>query len=93
MVVEKLPFIETALSNNKFIRDFSIANHNELVWHRDKEDRLIMSIEYTDWSIQLDNDIPEIIKVDIPFLIKAGVYHRLVPGKLKPPKILVEKLF
>ncbi len=30
----------------------------ELVWHRDKEDRIVESVGDTDWMIQLDNDLP-----------------------------------
>ena len=73
-----LPFQETKLSDNTFIRVFSQdTDSGEYMWHRDREDRIIESIESTDWKIQLDNELPKVIdKVFIPM----GVYHRVIKG-------------
>jgi len=50
----------------------------DLMWHRDREDREIISILGTDWKIQLENELP----VDLNSLvkIKAGEWHRLIKG-------------
>ena len=50
----------------------------DLRWHRDREDREIISILKTDWKIQLENELP----VDLNSLvkIKAGEWHRLIKG-------------
>lgn len=58
----------------------STTQEEELVWHYDKEDRIVVSSEETDWMIQMDNELPKPIEKDIPFLIKEGVYHRLIKG-------------
>ena len=73
-----LPFQETKLSDNTFIRVFSQdTDSGEYMWHRDREDRIIESIESTDWKIQIDNELPKVIdKVFIPM----GVYHRVIKG-------------
>ena len=73
-----LPFQETKLSDNEFIRVFGQdTDSGEYMWHRDREDRIIESIESTDWKIQLDNELPKVIdKVFIPM----GVYHRVIKG-------------
>jgi hypothetical protein len=73
-----LPFQETKLSDNEFIRVFGQdTDSGEYMWHRDREDRIIESIESTDWKIQLDNELPKLIdKVFIPM----GVYHRVIKG-------------
>ena len=73
-----LPFQETKLSDNEFIRVFSQdTDSGEYMWHRDREDRIIESIESTDWKIQIDNELPKVIdKVFIPM----GVYHRVIKG-------------
>ena len=73
-----LPFQETKLGDNEFIRVFSQdTDSGELVWHRDREDRIIESIGETDWLIQIDNELPKVIdKVFIPM----GTYHRLIKG-------------
>lgn len=74
-----LPFQETKLSDNTFIREFSQnTDSGEMTWHRDREDRIIESTSETDWMIQIDNELPKKIegKVEIPM----GVYHRLIKG-------------
>ena len=73
-----LPFQETKLSDNEFIRVFGQdTDSGEYMWHRDREDRIIESIESTDWKIQIDNELPKVIdKVFIPM----GVYHRVIKG-------------
>lgn len=74
-----LPFQETKLSDNEFIRVFSQnTDSGEFMWHRDYEDRIIESINDTDWKIQIDNELP--IKIDGKVFIPKGVYHRLIKG-------------
>ena len=74
-----LPFKETKLSDNTFIREFKQdTDSGEMVWHRDREDRIIESIGETDWKIQLDDELPKVIKGEI--FIPMGVYHRVIKG-------------
>ena len=74
-----LPFQENKISDNTFIREFSqITDSGEFMWHRDREDRIIESIETTDWKIQLDNELPKVIEGEV--FIPMGVYHRLIKG-------------
>ena len=85
-----LPFQENKISDNTFIRIFSQnTDSGEFMWHRDREDRIIESIETTDWKIQLDNELPKNIEGEI--FIPMGVYHRLIKGsdnlKIKLKKI------
>ena len=49
-----------------------------LVWHRDKEDRIVESVDETDWMIQIDNEIPKVLTEKI--YIPKGVYHRVIKG-------------
>ena len=59
-----LPFQETKLSENTFIREFKQnTDSGEFMWHRDREDRIIESLSETDWMIQMDNELPK--KIDI----------------------------
>ena len=73
-----LPYKETKISDNTFIREFKqYTDSGEFMWHRDREDRIIESIGQTNWMIQIDNELPKVIdKVFIPM----GVYHRLIKG-------------
>ena len=58
-----LPFQETKLGDNEFIRVFEQnTDSGDLHWHRDRESRIIESIGDTDWMIQLDNELPKVIK-------------------------------
>ena len=74
-----LPFRETKISDNTFIREFSQdTDSGEFCWHRDREDRIIESINNTDWMVQIDNELPK--KIEGEFFIPMGVYHRLIKG-------------
>jgi len=70
---------EEKVEEGYHIRTFSKdTNESELVWHRDKEDRIVESIGDTDWMLQLDNDIPTSLteKISIP----KNTYHRVIKG-------------
>lgn len=85
-----LPFKETKIGENTFIREFKNDTDSwELVWHRDHEDRIIESLEETDWLIQIDNELPKEIRGEV--FIPMGVYHRLIKGK-GDLKIKLQKL-
>ena len=73
-----LPFQEIKLKDNEFIRVFNQeTDSGDYMWHRDREDRVVESIGETDWMIQIDNELPQVIsKVFIPM----GVYHRVIKG-------------
>lgn len=74
-----LPFKETKISDNTFIREFvQDTDSGEFSWHRDRENRVIESIGDTDWGIQLDNQLP--MKIEGEVFIPMGVYHRLIKG-------------
>jgi len=74
-----LPFQETKIQENTFIREFKQdTDTGDLHWHRDREDRIIESIGETDWMIQLDNELPKVIKDKV--FIPMGVYHRVIKG-------------
>lgn len=73
-----MPF-EERIENGYHIRTFSNETDNdELVWHRDKEDRIVESIGDTNWLVQLDNQIPKPL-TERTFIPKE-VYHRVIKG-------------
>lgn len=72
------PFKENK-ENGFYIRKFSEGvDNSELVWHRDKEDRIVESIGYTDWMVQLDNQLP--IPLTETIYIPKEMYHRVIKG-------------
>ena len=77
----KYPYNDLVHNEEKIIRTFSKDTPaHELVWHRDKEDRLVkvVSEDSKGWMVQLDNELPiPLMEVFIP----AGVYHRIIKGE------------
>jgi len=54
-------------------------SEEELVWHRDKEDRILQTLHSTDWKFQFDNQTPEVLSEKDLFIPKE-TYHRLIKG-------------
>jgi hypothetical protein len=86
-----LPFQEIKLSDKEFIREFyQETDSGEFSWHRDRESRIIESLEETDWLIQLDDELPK--KIEGQIFIPMGIYHRLIKGsgdlKIKLKKLI-----
>lgn len=74
-----LPFTESKLADNIVERYFADDTKDiELTWHRDRESRLVSPLFETDWKIQLDDELPQIINSEI--LIEEGRWHRLIKG-------------
>lgn len=81
------------ITNNKFIRTFkSDVDSSELVWHRDKKNRIVEVLNDSDWFVQLENELPrKLNKGDILFIAKES-YHRVIKGDTDlEVKILEEK--
>jgi len=74
-----LPFTEISLGNNEYIREFSedVDNH-ELEWHIDKEDRIVEVIDNDGWKVQIDNELPKLLKNKL--FIPKETYHRIIKG-------------
>jgi len=61
------------------IRTFEESTDIEnLMWHRDEEDRIVISTDETDWQIQLEDSLPTGLNSEIR--IPAGIWHRLIKG-------------
>ncbi len=69
------------INDKKFKRVFSSdVSEKELVWHRDKENRLIEVLEDTDWYFQMDNQLPISLEKGITFEIPKEIFHRVIKG-------------
>jgi len=61
------------------IRTFHESTDIEnLMWHRDEEDRIIISSFATDWQLQMEDSLP--ISLNSEVKIPAGIWHRLIKG-------------
>jgi hypothetical protein len=77
---ETLPFREI-LYNNYSTRIFSKdINESELKWHFDNEDREVTFLHESDWSFQMDNQLPIKITKGLVVTIPEGEFHRVIKG-------------
>jgi hypothetical protein len=66
---------------NGDIRTFSSKiSESELVWHRDKEDRLVEVLEGFGWKFQYDDCLPFELILNDKVLIEKMRYHRILKG-------------
>jgi len=73
------PYTEESLGENIYLRGFSEDTlDEELKWHWDEEDRIVVPLTETDWKFQMDNSLPQTIKGEI--FIPAGEWHRVIKG-------------
>ena len=85
------PFIEQQVDSQLFIREFSAdVDEMELIWHTDKEDRVVSVIEGNNWKFQFDEQLPFEMIDNIDIVIPKGVIHRVIKGD-GPLKIKVLK--
>jgi hypothetical protein len=58
----------------------------DLIWHRDKEDRVFTVLEGSGWGFQLENGLPFELNLGDEVTIHKMVYHRLIKG-ITPLKV------
>ena len=87
------PFTEQQLNTKLFLREFSAdVDEMELIWHEDREDRIVSVVEGNGWKFQFDEELPIEMEDGIDITIPKGVIHRVIKGK-GPLKIKVFKDF
>ena len=75
------PYEDIILENGAIIRTFAEGlNEEELVWHRDRNDREIAVLSGNGWQLQMDNRLPEEMKPGSLYYINKMEYHRLIKG-------------
>lgn len=76
-----MSFAEQVKSVKRIVRIFSEDTPEEdLVWHRDKQTRLVVPKTGEGWKFQRDNKQPVEIKPWKPFFIMKEEFHRLHKG-------------
>jgi mannose-6-phosphate isomerase-like protein (cupin superfamily) len=72
------PYNDGAKTNNTWVRQFEPnTDSHELVWHRDKNDRVVKVLDGDGWVFQMDEEIPLEIKKGDTLYIQKEKYHRL----------------
>ena len=75
------PYRDKPTRNNSRIRVFSESVRDEdLVWHRDKQDRTITVLEGQGWQFQRDNELPQEMRPGQIIEVKADEWHRIIKG-------------
>lgn len=75
------PFTEKQLSKKIFLREFKRdVVSDELVWHMDREDRYVKVVSGKGWELQLDNQLPLLLKENTIYFIPKYTYHRVIKG-------------
>jgi hypothetical protein len=73
------PYTDLEITDKYIIREFGDdIDPIELMWHRDDQSRTIEIIGETDWSIQLDDNLPTSLNDCI--FIKRHEWHRVIKG-------------
>ena len=89
-MVVKYPFAEDSSSVNR-IRTFSaLTDDDELIWHRDDEDRHVTVVQAGGWFLQLDDEIPKELRPNETYFIPKHAWHRVL--KKKPSQDLIVKI-
>tara|TARA_R100001440_G_scaffold41794_2_gene61522 strand:- start:440 stop:712 length:273 start_codon:yes stop_codon:yes gene_type:complete len=77
----QFPFTETKIKHKLFLREFKESvSQDDLIWHLDKEDRIIEVIKSDKWYIQMDNELPKELIEGKKYKIGKLKYHRLIKG-------------
>lgn len=75
------PYKEKILEGGVFRRVFSEnVDNTELVWHRDREDRVVKPINETNWMLQMDNELPIVLEANKEYRIPKNTFHRVIKG-------------
>jgi len=53
---------------------------SELVWHMDREDRVVKVLEGASWYLQMDNELPKKLIEGKGYFIPKMSYHRIIRG-------------
>ena len=82
-------FLEENYNGNIYRTFPNDTKSDELIWHRDKEDRIVEAVENTNWLFQMDNQLP--IKIEGEIFIPKNTFHRIIKGD-GDLKVKVQKL-
>ena len=80
MVID-FPFEEEKIDQYNFIRTFPAdVDEMDLIWHADKENRIITILEGNGWKFQFDEELPIEMTKGKSISILKGVIHRVIKG-------------
>ena len=76
-----MPYVDKKLNNREILRTFGKdVLSEELVWHRDRNNRIVEVLEGEGWEIQLEDKLPELLEKGREYVIPAYTFHRIKRG-------------
>tara|TARA_B100000900_G_C20509994_1_gene687546 strand:- start:190 stop:450 length:261 start_codon:yes stop_codon:yes gene_type:complete len=73
------PYTEQKIWDNTYLRTFSADTpETDLIWHLDREDRVIEATHITDWQFQFDDQLP--VSLNNTISIPKNTFHRIIKG-------------
>lgn len=82
------PFTEERRGEVRTRTFTEITDPEELVWHRDDEDRSITVVESDGWYFQRDGELPREMRAGDMITVRRREWHRVI--QRKPTKLVVE---
>jgi len=75
------PFKEKLIGGKTFLREFKEnVDDSELIWHLDREDRVVIPLKSSGWKLQMDNELPKPLVEGREYFIPKMTYHRVIKG-------------
>ena len=53
---------------------------DDLVWHRDAENRTVKVLSSNGWKLQMDDQLPKELVIGETHYIPKNTYHRIIKG-------------
>ncbi len=76
------PYDEKILNENTRVRTFnSNVSEDHLIWHRDRQDRVVEVIHSNGWLFQRDDSVPILMSPGDKIQISTNEWHRIIKGK------------
>ena len=64
------------------VRTFSEnVKEEELIWHKDRQNRTIQILRGSNWKLQLEDKLPLDLQVGKEYYIPKLTYHRVIKGE------------
>jgi hypothetical protein len=57
------------------------VDSEELIWHKDRQNRRIHILSGDNWYLQLDDQLPKVLEVGKEYYIPKETYHRVIKGE------------
>lgn len=74
------PYYEYEMMFHTLRRFTKDTIESSLVWHRDKQDRLVKVLIGENWKLQIDDELPIKLEQNESYFIPKMMYHRLLKG-------------